>query len=86
MLVQGNELELAFQTGLDPFSCFALSELKASLLAASLRSPGISSLFLNLCLANIEAPGPYDQPISPWLEEYIEVSNGSRLRDFSGLT
>ena len=28
MLVQGNELELAMQVGLDPFSCFALSEIK----------------------------------------------------------
>ena len=71
MLVESSELDLGFQVGLDPFSCFALSELKASLLAGALRAPGLATLILNLCLPNIPPPDPYGNPVSPWLSEYI---------------
>mmetsp|Transcript_7239 Transcript_7239/g.8618 ORF Transcript_7239/g.8618 Transcript_7239/m.8618 type:complete len:1441 (+) Transcript_7239:158-4480(+) len=72
MLVHGQELELAMQVGLDPHGCYALSELKASMLALNLRSPGLSTLILNLCLPNIPSPDHYSSPISPWLKEYIQ--------------
>mmetsp|Transcript_64790 Transcript_64790/g.130298 ORF Transcript_64790/g.130298 Transcript_64790/m.130298 type:complete len:1130 (+) Transcript_64790:166-3555(+) len=72
MLCQETELELASQVGLDSFGCFALSEIKADLLASSLRAPGISTLLVNLCLKNIPEPSPHASPISPWMREYIK--------------
>jgi hypothetical protein len=73
MLVEGKELELAMQVGLSPYGCYALSELKGAMLALNMRVPGLSTLVLNLCLPNIPLPDHYSEPISPWLEEYIQV-------------
>lgn len=64
---------LSFQVGLDPLSCYALSELKADMQASSLRAPGIGTLLMNLCLKNIPLPPPHGPPVSPWLDEYIQV-------------
>ena len=74
MVVEVEQLNLAANAGLDMFDVYAIDELKVALMAASLRSPGVSTLLINLALPPIPDPKGYDNPVSPWLKDYIAAS------------
>jgi len=74
MVVEVEQLSLAANANLDMFNVYAIDELKVALMAASLRSPGVSTLLINLALPPIPDPKGYDNPVSPWMTDYIAAS------------
>lgn len=71
---------LAMSVGLPLSMCFSLNELKANLMAQSMRCPGYSTLLLNLCVADqhssaIVASEKDLAECEPWQQQYFRGNN-----------